>query len=125
LSASVEDQERHTAFVLRNVSVRGRRTSIRLEPQIWDILVEICRRESCTLHDVLSYADEHRLPRGSLASSLRILILDYFRSSATEEGHKRAGHGQGMFLVQQKENRERRATRAYTPEPPDELKHGP
>ncbi len=37
----------HSELVMRNVNVRGRRTSIRLEPQIWDTLAEICRREFC------------------------------------------------------------------------------
>ena len=44
--------DRHSALVMRNVRVRGRRTSIRLEPQIWDTLAEMCRREFCTPHDV-------------------------------------------------------------------------
>ena len=45
---------------------------------------------------------------GSLASSLRVFILDYFRTSATEDGHSHAGHGQGMFLSQQQERLEMR-----------------
>jgi predicted DNA-binding ribbon-helix-helix protein len=55
---------------------------------------EICRREFCTPHDVCSYVAEHR--HGSLTSSLRVFILGYFRTSATEEGHRKAGHGQGI-----------------------------
>ena len=49
---------------------------------------------------------------GSLASSLRVFILDYFRTSATEDGHRNAGHGQGMFLSQQQERMEMRAMQA-------------
>jgi predicted DNA-binding ribbon-helix-helix protein len=113
LAASNEDSERHSALVMRNVSVRGHRTSIRLEPQIWDTLAEICRREYCTPHDVCSYAAEHRPPHGSLASSLRVFIVDYFRRCATEDGHRHAGHGQGMFLPQQRELREMRAMKAH------------
>jgi len=126
-SASNEDSERHSALVMRNVSVRGHRTSIRLEPQIWDTLAEICRREYCTLHDVCSYAAEHKPPHGSLASSLRVFVLDYFRRGATEDGHRNAGHGQGMFLAQQQELRERRAMRAKRRERdnPDGLKRWP
>ena len=113
LAASNEDSERHSALVMRNVSVRGHRTSIRLEPQIWDTLAEICRREYCTAHDVCSYAAEHRPPHGSLASSLRVFVLDYFRKSSSEDGHRHAGHGQGMFLPRQQELREMRAMKAH------------
>jgi predicted DNA-binding ribbon-helix-helix protein len=104
--------DRQSALVLRNISVRGRRTSIRLEPEIWDTLAEICGREFCTPNDVCSYVDERKPPHGSLTSSLRVFILDYFRRSSTEEGHRRSGHGQGMFLSQQGERMELRKLRA-------------
>ena len=104
--------DRNGALVMRNVSVRGRRTSIRLEPEIWDTLAEICRRECCTAHDVCSYVAGRKSAHSSLASSLRVFILGYFRTSATEEGHQRARHGQGMFLAQQQERREMRKLRA-------------
>jgi len=115
------DSERHSALVMRNISVRGRRTSIRLEPQMWDRLAEICRREYCTTQDVCSYVADHR--HGSLASSLRIFILGYFHTSSTEDGHRNAGHGQGMFMAQQQERLERRAMKAHAAERPDGLKH--
>jgi predicted DNA-binding ribbon-helix-helix protein len=108
--------EKHSALVMRNISVLGRRTSIRLEPQIWDTLAEICRREFCTTHDVCSYVAGQRPPHGSLASSLRIFILSYFHTCATEDGHQRAGHGQGMFLVVQEELKQMRASKADLPE---------
>lgn len=109
-----EDPDRRSALVMRNISVHGRRTSIRLEPEMWETLAEICRREYCTTQDVCSYVADHR--HGSLASSLRIFILGYFRSSATEAGHRNAGHGQGMFLAQQEEHR-MRAMKAVRREP--------
>jgi predicted DNA-binding ribbon-helix-helix protein len=112
--------DRHSALVDRNVKVHGRRTSVRLEPQIWDRLAEICRRESCTPHQVCSFAADRRLPHGSLASSLRVVILDYFHSSATEDGHRMAGHGQGMFLMPpQLKPLHRRTSEADRQEPAD------
>ena len=108
LAAPDDDPERHSALVIRNVNVHGHRTSIRLEPQIWDTLAEICRREFCTLHDVCSYAAKRKPPHGSLASSVRVVILDYFRTCATEGGHTTAGHGQGMFMSEQQERLEMR-----------------
>ncbi len=104
--------DKHSALVMRNVSIRGHRTSIALEPQIWDTLFEMCRRESCTPHDICSYVSEHKPPHASLTSALRVFILDYFRTSATEDGHIRTGHGQGMFLPQQQERLQLRKLRA-------------
>ena len=101
---------------MRNVSVLGFRTSIRLESQIWDSLAEICRREFCTLHDVCSYVAIRKPPHSSLTSSLRIFILDYFRASATEDGHRTAGHGQGMFLAEQQKRLEMRGVKAARPD---------
>jgi predicted DNA-binding ribbon-helix-helix protein len=97
--------DRHSALVMRNVSVRGHRTSIRLEPQIWDTMDDICRRECCSLRDVCCYVAERKPSHVSLASSLRVFILDYFRTCATEDGHRSAGHGQGK-VFQQQERRE-------------------
>jgi predicted DNA-binding ribbon-helix-helix protein len=121
LAAPNEDSESHSALVVRNVSVRGHRTSIRLEPQIWDTLAEICRREFCTAHDVCSHVAGRRPPNSSLASSLRVFILRYFHTSATEDGHSRAGHGQGMFQSEQLERKQMRAVKAdaMDPECPD------
>jgi predicted DNA-binding ribbon-helix-helix protein len=75
-------------------------------------MTEICRSEFCTPHDVCSYVAEHKPPHGSLTSSLRVFILDYFRKSSTQDGHHRAGHGQGMFLSQQRERLEVRKLKA-------------
>ena len=97
--------DRRSALVLRNVSVNGRRTSFRLEPRIWEILAEICRREFCTAHDVCGFVAQRKPPHGSLSSALRVFILDYFHKSSTEDGHTSVGHGQGMFLSQQQEKR--------------------
>lgn len=111
LVASNEDSrpDTHGALVSHNVSVRGHWTSIRLEPQLWKSMTEICRREFCTRHDVCSYVAERKPLHGSLTSSLRVFILDYFCVCATEDGHRQAGHGQGMFLSQQRE----RCSRIY------------
>jgi predicted DNA-binding ribbon-helix-helix protein len=91
------------SLVIRNVKVHGHRTSVRLEPQMWDSMIEICRREFCTPDDVCSYVAERKPTRDSLSSSLRVFILDYFRKSSTEDGHMSAEHGRNMFMSQQQD----------------------
>jgi predicted DNA-binding ribbon-helix-helix protein len=57
---------------------------------MWDSTIEICRREFCTPDDVCSSVAERKPPHGSLSSSLRVFVLDYFRNSSAEDGHLNA-----------------------------------
>ena len=82
--------------VMRNVTVSGRRTSIRLEPEMWDAFREICRREGRTIHEIGSMVDQRR-QGSSLTAALRVFIMLYFRAAANEEGHAEAGHGTGAI----------------------------
>jgi predicted DNA-binding ribbon-helix-helix protein len=81
-----------STLVNRNVTVFGHRTSIRLEPTMWHALHEVCVREQVSLHDAVSAIAQGRV-ESSLTSSIRAYLLRYFQSAATEDGHRRAGHG--------------------------------
>jgi len=81
-----------STLVNRNVFVGSRRTSLRLEPAMWDALTEICRREDLTMHQLCALIDERRRA-SSLTAAIRVFIVNYFRSAATEEGHASIGHG--------------------------------
>lgn len=80
----------------RNVTVHGRRTSMRLEPDMWDALDEICRREHFSVHEICSLIAE-RHNGNNLTAATRVFILSYFRAAATDDGHKKAGHGRNAF----------------------------
>jgi predicted DNA-binding ribbon-helix-helix protein len=80
-----------STLVSRNVSVAGRRTSIRLEPAMWEALHEIIMREGQTLTALVTRIDDER-STSSLTSAIRVHIVSYFRAAATEEGHRRSGH---------------------------------
>ncbi len=77
---------------IRNVTVSGRRTSIRLEPERWNGVTEICQREGRTIHEICSMVEKFRRD-SSFTARLRVFIMNYFRAAATEEGHADAGHG--------------------------------
>ncbi len=79
----------------RNIRVSGYRTSVRLEPEIWDEFNEICWREGCTAHDISTSVNKQR-GQSSLTSALRVFIHQYFRDAATEAGHAKARHGNLM-----------------------------
>lgn len=89
---------RGTSLVIRNVIVDGRRTSIRLEPEMWRSLQDICKRERCTVHDIATMVAAERAT-GSLTAALRVFVMAYYRAAATEDGHNTAGHGSGVVLT--------------------------
>ena len=86
------DSHRASTLISRNVTVNGRRTSLRLEPSMWDALAEIARRENMTIHQLCTQVDLRR-HESSLTAAIRVFTLSYFRAAATEDGHGRAGHG--------------------------------
>ena len=75
----------------RNVMVAGRRTSMRLEPSMWDALRQVCGRESKTLNQLVTEVDRER-SESSLTAAIRVYLLLYFCAAATDEGHRLAGH---------------------------------
>jgi predicted DNA-binding ribbon-helix-helix protein len=64
---------------------------MRLEPSMWEALDEIGKREGKTLHELCSIIDQYR-DESSLTAAIRVFILSYFRSAATDIGHIRSGH---------------------------------
>ena len=85
-------------LVSRNVTISGRRTSIRLEQEMWDCLAEIARRERLSIHQIASVVAA--ICQGSsLTAKLRVFIVGYFRAAATEMGHAHAGHGQSFAAM--------------------------
>jgi predicted DNA-binding ribbon-helix-helix protein len=87
-----------STLISRNVTVAGHRTSVRLEPEMWNGFTEICRRERATLHEVCTAVAQHKTPNTSLTAAIRVFVMAYFRVASTEEGHTRAGHGQGLLV---------------------------
>ncbi len=71
-----------SSLINRNVIVDGRRTSVRLEPEMWDALGEIAEREKRTVHQICSDVDRTRT-ESTLTGALRVFILTYFREAAS------------------------------------------
>lgn len=62
----------------RNVTIRGKRTSMRLEPGFWEAIDEIAAREGLNVDQVFERAA--KTPhRGNLSSAIRVYVLAYFR----------------------------------------------
>jgi predicted DNA-binding ribbon-helix-helix protein len=66
---------------IRNVIVKGRRTSVRLEPAMWDALQEIVTLQGQTVNQLLTEIDRRR-GHASLTSAIRVYIVEFYRSAA-------------------------------------------
>jgi predicted DNA-binding ribbon-helix-helix protein len=72
-------------LVNRNITADRGRTSMRLEPELWAALNEICAREQITLGDLVRQIERRGHP-GGRTSAVRVHIVDYFRIIAGEPG---------------------------------------
>jgi predicted DNA-binding ribbon-helix-helix protein len=93
MSQIYADLEHQSSLVSKNITVLGRRTSVRLEPEMWRELKNISARERCTIHDLCSLISLRKNTRTSLTAAIRVFLMLYFRAAATEEGHTKVGHG--------------------------------
>jgi predicted DNA-binding ribbon-helix-helix protein len=65
---------------------------MRMEPELWDALLEICQRERRDLSQLVRTIGQTG-HAGGRTSAVRVFVLEYFRAAATEAGHEAAGHG--------------------------------
>ncbi len=79
-------------LVNRNITADRGRTSMRLEPELWDALHEVCAREQITLGELVRRIESRGHP-GGRTSAVRVHIVEYFRAAATDSGHHAAEHG--------------------------------
>lgn len=85
--------EPQSTLISRNITILGRRTSVRLEPEMWMALRDISKREKCTIHDICTLVYVRKNENTSLTAAIRVFLMLYFRAASTEDGHKKAGHG--------------------------------
>jgi predicted DNA-binding ribbon-helix-helix protein len=72
-----------SSLVIHNIVVGGHRTSVRLEPVMWDALQDIARREHVTVHDLVTDIDRKRTA-SSLTAAIRVYIVDFYRAAAVQ-----------------------------------------
>jgi predicted DNA-binding ribbon-helix-helix protein len=62
---------------------------MRLEPELWDALREICAREHQGINGLVRHIESvgHS---GGRTSAVRVFVVEYFRNAATEVGNKPA-----------------------------------
>ena len=66
----------------RNVTIDGHRTSMRLEPAVWEALREICDQEGLTNHELIAAIDFRR-KNISRTTAVRAFVVAYFYTLTT------------------------------------------
>lgn len=69
-------------LISKNVRITGRRTSVRLEPEMWEALEEVAAMQGCSIHDLCSAVSELKHPEASFTGALRVFVMEYFRSAS-------------------------------------------
>lgn len=78
-------------LVNRNINATAGRTSMRLEPEFWEALGEICRIEARVQAELIREIEQRASSVGR-TSAVRVHILQYFRDAAKRSGsHGRPG----------------------------------
>jgi predicted DNA-binding ribbon-helix-helix protein len=67
-------------LVNRNVLAGEKRTSMRLEPEMWDAIAEICAVEDISINILIGKATRGR--DADRTSAVRVYILKYYRTLA-------------------------------------------
>lgn len=70
--------------VCRNVQLADRRTSVRMEPVMWNSLQDIGLREGLSVNEICSNIDQIRGPLG-LTQAIRVFIVGYYRAPGKPE----------------------------------------
>jgi predicted DNA-binding ribbon-helix-helix protein len=64
------------------VRIHDRRTSVRLEPEMWDALNEIALLEDCSIHDLCGAVHDLKDEGASFTAALRVFLMEYYRTAA-------------------------------------------
>jgi len=65
----------------KNVRIHERRTSVRLEPAMWNALNEIAALEGCSIHDLCGAVHDLKEKDASFTAALRVFMMEYYRSA--------------------------------------------
>ena len=69
-----------SSLVIHNVVVAGHRTSVRLEPVMWEALVDISHRQHRSVSVLVTEIDRER-DSLSLTAAIRVYIVRFYRTA--------------------------------------------
>jgi len=73
------EREMVESLISRNVVIGDKRTSFRLEPEMWSALEHICGQEKTDIHTLCTWINSFK-PRSNRTSAIRAFIVSYLRA---------------------------------------------
>lgn len=98
-STKMTRDDRVSSLISRNVTIFNHRTSVRLEPEMWNALYDIAEREKCNIHMLCSLISHRKSENSSLTAAIRVFVMLYYKAAATEAGHQKCGHGEFLTML--------------------------
>jgi len=77
---SGSDQQGGDRPVKRSLTLQGHRTSVSLEKAFWEEFQRLAAATGTSVNRLAAEIDARRTPPGSLASAIRVYVLDAVRS---------------------------------------------
>ena len=68
----------------RNIRVHDKSTTVRMEPEFWDMFREIAQLEAMTLRDLCTIIYDRKHSDTSLSSAIRVFVAAYIRAALRE-----------------------------------------
>ena len=72
-----------SSVIKRSIVIAGHKTSVSLEDAFWQGLKEIGKDQNMTLSELVADIDSRR-QHGNLSSSIRLFVLDHFRTRLSD-----------------------------------------
>lgn len=69
----------------RNIAVGDKKTSVTLEPLVWELLHQIAEEQKCHVNDLCAFIADRKHKDASLASAIRIFIISYMNIQLHEQ----------------------------------------
>jgi predicted DNA-binding ribbon-helix-helix protein len=80
INGATDHSKTTTRLLNKNITVEGGRTSMRLEPEFWEAIAELCRCEDIDIGEMVRRAVLAQ-PTGGRTSAVRVFVLGYFRGA--------------------------------------------
>ena len=71
-----------STLVMHNLYVSGRRTTVRLEPLMWEALTSIAAQRRQSVHELATEIDQGRT--GSLTAAIRVFIVAFYQTALSQ-----------------------------------------
>jgi predicted DNA-binding ribbon-helix-helix protein len=68
-------------MIKRSVVVQGHATSVRLEPEFWEVIDNYCKQNGTNLSQLIITLEKKQITKNNLASLLRVFCLTHLIKS--------------------------------------------